>query len=82
VRAEAPAPVMVEDRPLRERLTPREFEIVGWIVKGKTNKEIATILSLTEHTIKNYLLRVFEKIGCDNRVTLAVRYVREVELES
>jgi DNA-binding NarL/FixJ family response regulator len=68
-------------RTLRDLLTPREFGLVGLIVQGHSNKEIASALHLTDSTIKNYLYRIFDKIGCNNRVTLAVRYVREEDCE-
>ena len=38
--------------------------------QGKTNKTIANELGLSEHTIKNYLFRVFEKLGVSSRVEL------------
>ena len=38
--------------------------------KGKTNRAIANDLGLSEHTVKNYLFRAFEKLGVSNRVEL------------
>jgi DNA-binding NarL/FixJ family response regulator len=38
--------------------------------KGKTNRAIASDLQLSEHTVKNYLFRAFEKLGVSNRVEL------------
>lgn len=66
-------------RTLRDLLAPRELKVVALLVAGHSNREIGAILEVTEHTVKNYLFRIFDKIGCDNRVTLAVRYVREEE---
>ena len=51
-------------------LTERELEVVQCAAKGKTNKIIAAELGLSEHTVKNYLFRSFEKIGVSNRVEL------------
>lgn len=51
-------------------LTKREFEVVQCAAKGKTNKTIATELGLSEHTVKNYLFRAFEKLGVSSRVEL------------
>lgn len=51
-------------------LTMRELQVVRCVAKGKTNKAIAGELGLSEHTIKNYLFRAFEKLGVSNRVEL------------
>ena len=51
-------------------LTKREFEVVQCAAKGKTNKVIASQLGLSEHTVKNYLFRAFEKLGVSSRVEL------------
>jgi DNA-binding CsgD family transcriptional regulator len=64
-------------RPLRQVLTSRELEIVGWLRDGLSNRQIGTVLGLTENTVKKYLLRIFERIGCENRVGLAIRFERE-----
>jgi two-component system, NarL family, nitrate/nitrite response regulator NarL len=51
-------------------LTMRELQVVRCVAKGKTNKAIAAELGLSEHTVKNYLFRAFEKLGVSNRVEL------------
>ena len=51
-------------------LTPREDEIVSLVTEGLKNREIAQTLGLSEHTIKNHLFRVFEKLGISNRAEL------------
>ena len=51
-------------------LTSRELQVVQCAAKGKTNKAIASELGLSEHTIKNYLFRSFEKLGVSSRVEL------------
>ena len=51
-------------------LTKRELQVVLAAAKGKTNKAIATELCLSEHTVKNYLFRAFEKLGVSSRVEL------------
>jgi len=50
-----------------EKLTPRESEVLGLLVKGLTNKGIAKSLSIEEVTVKTHLQHVFEKIGAANR---------------
>jgi two-component system, NarL family, nitrate/nitrite response regulator NarL len=51
-------------------LTARELQVVQLAAKGKTNKTIANELGLSEHTVKNYLFRAFEKLGVSSRVEL------------
>lgn len=51
-------------------LTARELQVVKSAAKGKTNKAIASELRLSEHTVKNYLFRAFEKLGVSNRIEL------------
>jgi two-component system, NarL family, nitrate/nitrite response regulator NarL len=51
-------------------LTMRELQVVKCAARGKTNKFIAVELGLSEHTVKNYLFRAFEKLGVSNRVEL------------
>lgn len=62
---------------LRELLTPRQFEITQWIHEGYSNPEIAAMLRVSPDTIKHVVYMIFDKLGCDNRVQLAVRYERE-----
>jgi two-component system nitrate/nitrite response regulator NarL len=51
-------------------LTTRELQVVRHAATGKTNKVIASELCLSEHTVKNYLFRAFEKLGVSSRVEL------------
>jgi DNA-binding NarL/FixJ family response regulator len=51
-------------------LTTREMQVVRAAGSGKTNKAIANELRLSEHTVKNYLFRAFEKLGVSSRVEL------------
>jgi DNA-binding NarL/FixJ family response regulator len=51
-------------------LSAREMQVVRAAASGKTNKAIASELHLSEHTVKNYLFRAFEKLGVSNRVEL------------
>lgn len=53
-----------------ELLSKREMEVVRCLAEGLTNREIAQRLGLSQHTIKNYLFRVFDKLGVANRVEL------------
>jgi len=51
-------------------LTTRELQVVQCAARGKTNKAIASELFLSEHTVKNYLFRAFEKLEVSSRVEL------------
>ncbi len=51
-------------------LTARELQVVRLAATGITNKAIARELALSEHTVKNYLFRAFDKLGVSNRVEL------------
>ena len=51
-------------------LTVRELQVVKCAARGKTNRSIAAELGLSEHTVKNYLFRAFEKLGVSSRVEL------------
>jgi DNA-binding NarL/FixJ family response regulator len=53
-------------------LTPREEQVVALVADGLTNRGIATELGLSEHTIKKYLLRIFDKVGISSRVELVL----------
>jgi two-component system, NarL family, nitrate/nitrite response regulator NarL len=53
------------------RLSPKELAIITRITQGKSNKEIAYQLGTTEQVIKNYLRKVYDKLGVSDRIELA-----------
>jgi DNA-binding NarL/FixJ family response regulator len=53
-------------------LTPRELEVVGCIVEGCSNRDIARQFSLSEETIKRHLSNIFDKTGVSTRLELAL----------
>ena len=57
---------------VRDRLTPKELQIVSLIVQGCKNKEIALQLGTKEQVIKNYLRSVYDKTGVSDRLELAL----------
>jgi len=52
----------------RQPLTPRELEVLGWVVQGKSNPEIGLILGLSSLTVKNHLQKIYRKLDVHNRV--------------
>jgi two-component system, NarL family, nitrate/nitrite response regulator NarL len=58
-------------------LSKREVEVAELAAQGLTNKQIADQLDLSEHTVKNYLFRVFEKLKISNRIELLFRLLNE-----
>jgi DNA-binding NarL/FixJ family response regulator len=54
-------------------LTPRAAEALLWLSQGKTNSDIATILGITESTVKKHVQEIFEKLGVETRGAATVR---------
>jgi DNA-binding NarL/FixJ family response regulator len=53
-------------------LSKREQDVVRCVAEGMSNREIASRLKLTEHTVKNYLFRIFDKLGVSSRVEVVL----------
>jgi two-component system nitrate/nitrite response regulator NarL len=53
-------------------LSTRELDVVQCVAEGLTNREIAQRLTLREHTVKNYLFRIFDKLGVSSRVEVVL----------
>jgi two-component system nitrate/nitrite response regulator NarL len=74
---------LVEHGPLVSRLpgsrplSKREEQITVLVAEGYSNREISERLALSEHTIKNYLFRVFEKLGVTTRVGLTLYALKQ-----
>ena len=58
-------------------LSPQEKRVMTLVVEGKTNKEIALEMGLSEKTVKNYLSNIFEKLHVSRRSQAAAMFVRE-----
>ncbi|MDA8188639.1 MAG: LuxR C-terminal-related transcriptional regulator [Dehalococcoidales bacterium] len=58
-------------------MTHREMEVLLFVTRGATNKEIAGELGITENTVKNHLRNILEKLHLENRVQVAAYALRE-----
>ncbi len=56
-------------------LTPRVAEVLLWVAQGKTNADIATILGISESTVKKHLLEIFDKLGVETRSAATLRAI-------
>jgi DNA-binding CsgD family transcriptional regulator len=52
-------------------LTPRETEVLSWLAKGKTNRDIGEILGTSPRTVNKHLEHIFEKLGVETRAAAA-----------
>jgi DNA-binding CsgD family transcriptional regulator len=65
--------------PSRGELTESERRIAALVAEGRTNREVADALFLTEHTVETALTRVYRKLGVRSRAELAVRLAQETK---
>ncbi|HSH94029.1 MAG TPA: response regulator transcription factor, partial [Roseimicrobium sp.] len=56
-------------------LTAREAEVLLWVTQGKSNADVASILNLTENTVKKHLQNVYAKLGLESRNSAALRAI-------
>ena len=57
---------------LQPRLSPKELSIIGCVTQGMRNKEIAYKIGTTEQVVKNYLRKIYDKLGVSDRLELAL----------
>lgn len=62
------------------RLTHRETEVVQLLTDGMSTREISHTLRVSEHTIRNYLSVIYEKLGVSSRVELALYAISREDL--
>jgi predicted ATPase/DNA-binding CsgD family transcriptional regulator len=77
VRCALDAPAQGGERFVSEKekyqgLSRRERETAGWVAQGKSNREIAQIMTVGEKTVETYVTRILNKLGFDSRVQVAV----------
>lgn len=73
------APPAITDAKGASLLTKRELSIVHLVSEGRTNRDISRELNLSEHTVRNYLFRIFNKLGTSNRLELALYALNQRE---
>ncbi len=61
------------------QLTAREGEVLLWVSRGKTNRDIADILGMSPRTVNKHLEHIFEKLGVETR-TAAAAAARNLQL--
>ncbi|MET0207613.1 MAG: response regulator transcription factor [Burkholderiaceae bacterium] len=71
---------VIEAMSLSLKLTAREAEVLYWVVKGKTNRDIGDILGSSPATVKKHLEHVFEKLGVETRTAAASLAIKKVRL--
>lgn len=59
-----------------DKLSPREMDVLQEVVNGASNREIATILFISENTVKHHIHNILEKLGVENRRQAAI-FARE-----
>jgi DNA-binding NarL/FixJ family response regulator len=73
------AMVRVASSPGMKSLAAREFQVANLVAEGMPNREVALKLGLTEHTVSNYLFRIYNKLGISSRVELALYVMKDRE---
>ena len=61
-------------------LTQRESEVLLWIGRGKSNKDIADILGLSPRTVNKHLEQVYAKLGVENRASAAIKAIQSLQV--
>jgi DNA-binding NarL/FixJ family response regulator len=81
VLAQGPPPQATNSR-VPKSLTKREKGVVDLVAEGLTNRDISRQLNLSEHTVRNYIFRIFNKVGTSNRLELALYALKRAEDDS
>ena len=65
-----------------QQLTPREQDIVNWIVQGASNREIAQALYISEKTVKNNVTNILNRLNLRDRTQLAIAALQAASLKN
>ncbi len=72
-------PIRRASSPGMKMLATRETHVADLVAEGLPNKEIALRLGITEHTVSNYLFRIYNKLGLSSRVELVLHIMKQRE---
>ena len=61
-------------------LTQRESEVLLWIARGKSNRDIGDILGLSPRTVNKHLEQVYTKLGVENRASAAIKAIQSLQM--
>jgi DNA-binding NarL/FixJ family response regulator len=70
-------PLRLQDARGANLLSQREEKVVRLVAEGLTNRQISAELGLSEHTVRNYLFKIFDKLGVSTRVELVLYCLQE-----
>jgi DNA-binding NarL/FixJ family response regulator len=73
-------PTHLQDARGSNILSKREEDVVKLVAEGMTNREVSRQLTLSEHTVRNYLFRIFEKLGISSRVELVLYCLQQRQM--
>jgi DNA-binding NarL/FixJ family response regulator len=71
------APLRLKNPQRVSLLAKREDEVANLVVEGLSNREVGQRLGLSEHTVSNYLFRIYEKLGLSSRVELVLYILKQ-----
>jgi DNA-binding CsgD family transcriptional regulator len=73
----APSPIRRDPTDGLDRLglTPRETEVLRWVIEGKVTSEVGDILAISPRTVQKHLERIYQKLGVEGRTAAAVKGV-------
>ena len=65
---------------IKAKLTDREIEVLQYVIQGKTNREIAEILTISEKTVRNHISNTMQKLSVKGRAQAVVELMRLGEI--
>lgn len=71
------SPLRAVDYARRPLLTKREDDVASLLAEGLSNREVSVTLGLSEHTVSNYLYRIYNKLGVSSRVELVLYLLKQ-----
>ncbi len=71
----------MQKRKIKDCLSEREYEVLKYLTKGLTNKEIAKEMSITYHTVKAHVASIIKKADVRNRLDAALKYATNANVK-